>query len=490
MWIPLRESAAHRALLLMTSRTSAAILQSSAVAPIEAFSSLFDRSLLGVAAFDAGLRITSVNGRLLKMLRASRAKLLSSKIGDIVVPDDRREVSAWLQPPGHDERATLEFCVAGSLGRRRHVQALAIRVPENDARPEAGGLLLMADVTSQKKNDLSLLQQAEFNKTLLNNTSALIVVYDTKGIVRHISRAVEDLFGYTNEAVCGKCIWKIGVMPQSEVDRSRKRLRDLKGGRSSIQSTMRLLTTKGEVRTMEIISTAVPKLTGGVDCIIATGTDITERERLQQEVLRVAEAEQSRIGHDLHDGVGQSLTGIVALMEALESQTAGPQLTLARRVREQLQSAIRELRRVAHGMTPIAIRERGLAEALMALAETVRESFRTACSCTVDEHVGSPAADVHVHLFRIAQEAVSNALRHGRATRIKITLKRVTPDTCELRVQDNGTGIERGRNETDGIGLRVMRYRADMIGGSLDVTSKAGNGVAVCCRFTCLKKQK
>lgn len=460
------------------------------MAHIAAFSALFDRSRLGLVTFDGDFRITSVNRGLMAMLRSSRAKLLSSKIEDIVATDERRQVFSWLTTLSREGPPTLEFSVLGSLGRRRHVRAFATLIADKSAPRRAGGILLLADVTAQKKNDFSLLQQAEFNKTLLNQTSALIVVYDTKGIVHHISRAVEELFGYSNETVRGKCIWKIGVMPQSEVARSRKRLRELEGGRPTIQSTMRLFTNAGEARTMEIISTVVPNLNGGVDCIIATGTDITERERLQQEVLRVAEAEQARIGHDLHDGVGQSLTGVVALVEALEAKAEGTQLALTKRVREQLQFTIREVRRLAHGMTPVAIRERGLAEALLMLAETVRESHRTACVAEMDENVGHPAPDVQIHLFRIAQEAVSNALRHGRATCVKMTLKRISAETCELRIQDNGTGMATGRAGNKGIGLQVMRYRSEMIGGTLDVASKAGRGVCVQCRFPCLKKQK
>ena len=453
--------------------------------------SLFYNNTSGIARFDSKLRLLEVNPALVSMTRYSRTKLLTMRLVDLIDETDReraRHFFAAMRRAGPVD-GSLELTLRGRTGSRVHAHVAPTAFYRDDGS-FLHGVVILTDITKRNRAEEKLRQQSEFNKALLNKTSALLVVYDIKGIIRHISPSVEKLFGYRNEDVRGKNMWKLGVMDPEEAARSRKRLRSLLQGKEAMLSTMRLRTRSGGQRVMEVISTVVPKLTGGVDCIIATGTDITERERLQHEILRVSEAEQARIGHDLHDGVGQSLTGLISLVESLEVRLAGEQRILASRIRALLQSTVKDVRRLSHGMSPIAIRYRGLNEALLMLAETVRENFRTRCTCDIDGRAGLPALDAQTHLFRIAQEAVSNSLRHGHATKLKIALRRTSDDQCELTVQDNGSGIdERSRNH-NGIGLRVMRYRAEMVGSHLIVRSRSGKGVTVTCRFSCPKKQK
>lgn len=453
--------------------------------------SLFYNNTSGVARFDPKLRLLEVNPALVSMTRSSHTKLLKMRLPDLISDADRKKSGALFAAirRGMPYESSLELTLRGGSGSCLHVHAAPTGFYHDDGSFWQG-MIILTDITKRKLAEEQLRQQAEFHKALLNKTSALIVVYDTRGTIRHISPAVEKLFGYSNEQLRGKNMWKLGVMDADEAARSRKRVRSLLEGRGSIFSTMRLRTRAGEERVMEIISTVVPKLTGGVDCIIATGTDITERERLQHEVLRVSEADQIRIGHDLHDGVGQSLTGLTTLMESLEGQLTGEQRSLASRIRALLQTTLKDVRRLAHGMSPIAIQNRGLPEALIMLSETVRDSFRTRCTCAVDERVRLPSRDAQTHLFRIAQEAVSNALRHGHASKLTISLKHISNEWNELSVRDNGSGIAKRRNNHDGIGLRVMQYRAEMIGGELRIKSKTGGGVTVSCRFGHLKKEK
>ena len=454
--------------------------------------SLFFNNTSGVARFDSKLRLLEVNPALVAMTRSSRKRLLTLRLPDLIDAGDWKRAAASFEAlrRGRPYENSLELKLRVRSGPCRYVHAAPTGFYHDDGSFWQG-MIILTDITKRKLAEEELRQQAEFNKALLNKTSALLVVYDTKGVIQHISPAVEKLFGYSNEQLRGKNMWKLSVMDAEEVARSRKRVRALIEGKGNIMSTMRLRTASGDERVMEIISTVVPKLTGGVDCIIATGTDITERERLQHEVLRVSEADQIRIGHDLHDGVGQSLTGLTTLMESLEGELTGKHRILAARIRTLLQTTVKDVRRLSHGMSPIAIRNRGLREALLMLAETVRENFRTRCTCVIDERACLPDLESQTHLFRIAQEAVSNALRHGHASQLKIRLKRISDDhQSELSVRDNGSGIVRRGGKNDGIGLRVMQYRADTIGCDLKIKSVPGRGVTVSCRFGGLKKEK
>lgn len=439
---------------------------------------------------DSNLKFLEVNKALVALTGYSGKKLLGMRLPQLVAPTDRKNVVAFFKSLRVDHPAgAIELVLRKQHGGRRFVQ-LAPSAIFHDDGSLMQVLVIATDVTKRRGAEELLKQQSAFQETLLNKTSALLVVYDPQGIVRHISRAVEKMFGYSNMDVRGKSMWQLGVMDREEAARSKMRLRDLAAGAESIASVMRLRTKSGEERIMEIISTAVRKADGEVDCIIATGTDITERRRLQQDVLRATEAEQARIGHDLHDGVGQSLTGLVALAESLEQKLAGNLHTDAARIVAVLRDSVQSVRRLSHGMSPLAVRFQGLPEALHLLAETVRENFKTECTCDIDEKVGDASPDVQIHLYRIAQEAISNALRHGHAKTVNISLRQISDEQCELAIQDDGKGIIEKKRNRDGLGLRLMEYRAELIGGVLSVRSRPRQGVTVTCRVGCLRKQK
>lgn len=219
--------------------------------------------------------------------------------------------------------------------------------------------------------------------------------------------------------------------------------------------------------------------------VIVTGMDITEKHRLQQEVLRIAEQEQARIGHDLHDGVGQTMTGIGTLLEALESGLEGEQKRLAGRIRQIVQDSVAEVRRMSHGLAPSGVKNRGIDGGLRLLADTIRENYRTACECDITPGIKLADIEAETHVFRIAQEAVNNAMRHGKPKLIKLALTRLGDGECQLTVEDNGAGMKNASRKGEGIGLRVMQYRTDLIRGILAVRPRPGGGVVVTCRFPC-----
>jgi hypothetical protein len=198
----------------------------------------------------------------------------------------------------------------------------------------------------------------------------------------------------------------------------------------------------------------------------------------------VVEQEQARVGHDLHDGVGQTMTGSVSLLEALEADLQGEARQQAQRIHELLRQSVSEVRRMSHGLSPTGVKYRGLVGALQLLAETVRTNFRTPCLCEVDSGIVIKNSDIETHLFRIAQEAVNNALRHGKPSKVKLSLQHVSQTECELRIEDDGAGLKKNKGEQDsGIGVRVMDYRANLIGARLTIKTKPRRGVVVTCRF-------
>ena len=200
-------------------------------------------------------------------------------------------------------------------------------------------------------------------------------------------------------------------------------------------------------------------------------TNIADRKRLEGEVLAIGEAEQARIGRDLHDGLGQVLTGIALLSKGLESTLADRSLSesdAAGEIAELAKQAIEQTRALARGLFPVALETVGLHGALEELAKGVESRSKISCRVEVTQPFHSPDRFRRVHLFRIAQEAVNNALRHGHPDNILIQLG-ADAGAMWLSVVDDGSGVQSLPDKSVGIGLRSMRYRAEMIGGTLSM---------------------
>ncbi len=208
-----------------------------------------------------------------------------------------------------------------------------------------------------------------------------------------------------------------------------------------------------------------------------------EKARLEREVLEISERERRRIGHDLHDGLGQRLTAASMTANALVAamQTEAPSLLQrAEEIGRQLRGAIAEARALSHGLAPVALSDDGLMSALSSLAESAAGSgVRCVFDCPAPVRV--PDAEVAGQLYRIAQEAVNNALKHAAASEIRIGLEQ-REGSVVLEVDDDGEGMPDTAPVSGGIGLRVMRYRAQLLGGALEIGSPPAGGTRIACR--------
>lgn len=216
---------------------------------------------------------------------------------------------------------------------------------------------------------------------------------------------------------------------------------------------------------------------------VAIRTDITERKELERGVMEISEREQRRIGQDLHDGLSQHLAGIEFRLLGLKQrmlsrdrQRAAEASDIAGLVRE----AIEQTRTLARGLSPVMLEPEGLMLALQELASQTEKTFEISCRFECPEAALLEDAAAAAHLYRIAQEAVHNALRHGKAKLIVIRL-RLQDGRLELTVKDNGSGFQPPAARRQGMGLRVMQYRAGMVNGSLTVRRDPDGGASVVC---------
>lgn len=211
--------------------------------------------------------------------------------------------------------------------------------------------------------------------------------------------------------------------------------------------------------------------------------EIAARRRLEEEILEISEREQQRIGRNLHDDLGQRLVGISYMSHQLAGalQTIGsPEGKQASKITALLNDALSLTRSLARGLHPVALQSGGLIAALADLADRTSEIYQISCHFLgpIDE---PPLTDnAATHLYRIAREAVTNAANHGKAKHIHISLSGASSHT-ELRITDDGCGIPRLSPRRRGMGLRIMNYRADVIGASLTFTSLESGGTLVAC---------
>ena len=208
---------------------------------------------------------------------------------------------------------------------------------------------------------------------------------------------------------------------------------------------------------------------------------------LNEAVLDISSRERARLGRELHDSVSQLLSGVVFLVHTLENKLSArglPEAADAAEIGQFLLQALTQTRNLARGLFPIDLEADGLIEALTELARTLERLFGVSCRVEAEDVVVGDQT-VTNHLFRLTQEAFNNSVKHGRATEVVVGLRRHGHEV-ELFVRDNGTGLPIQGIKSEGLGLRIMNYRARKIGGRLSVepTEDGGRWSDACFRTT------
>jgi|GEM_PF-494320 len=223
-----------------------------------------------------------------------------------------------------------------------------------------------------------------------------------------------------------------------------------------------------------------------------TVRDITEQVRLEQEVLSISDHERRRLAQDLHDGLGQILAGASFLTNTAYRNLAKDSIPAAKpleRIQEVIDEAITQARNLAHDIQPVEPDPGGLQASLEKLAAQTREIFNIRCDFRCRRPILVENEKVATNLFRIAQEAVTNALKHGKPKHIRICLAKKNKQ-IHLTVADNGSGITSRQSQKTGMGLRIMNYRARLIGGAINLKKNPGGGTIVECSLLSLERSK
>jgi len=318
---------------------------------------------------------------------------------------------------------------------------------------------------------------------LFENANDIVYTHDLAGRLTSINQAGEDLLQLSRQEILAQHFTDLIAAEQRTA--ARQWLEQVFKGAAPPTVEWDFTAAAGQRIKLEI-STRLIEHNGHPVEVEGIARDITERKRLEQEILEISNREQRRIGHDLHDGVCQQLVGISYLTEALADRLQGkatPESAEAGRISGLLNTAIAQTRAVARGLFPVRLEENGLASALEELAANASSLFQIPCHF-VSEH---PPDDIDhaaaLHLYYIAREAVANAAKHSRAANIYLSFEPAR-DRYALTIRDDGAGFSPRDARQAGMGLRIMHYRARVIGATLEITSLPAAGTQVCCLFS------
>jgi len=352
-----------------------------------------------------------------------------------------------------------------------------------------------AELSTQQKlaqAALALDDTEERLRAILETAVEGIITIDERGCIESMNPAAVRIFGYKPSEAIGKNVNLL--MPSPYHEQHDAYLANYKRtGKAQVIGIGREVSGRrkdGAVFPMDL-SVSEVKLAGRR---LFTGfvRDITERKRLEKEILETSDREQRRIGQDLHDGLCQQLAGIELMSQVLEQNLATKSKPEAARVGEiagHVRDAISHTRSLARGLSPVTLESEGLMAALHELAANAKKLFNVNCSFRCDPPVPVNDQAVASQLYRIAQEAVSNAIRHGKATQILIQLK-AHPGKIVVSVADNGTGFPKALPQQKGMGLRIMQSRAGMIGGTLVLDDNPAGGARVACSVAKTRTKK
>ncbi len=359
-------------------------------------------------------------------------------------------------------------------GERRYIEYACYQFDDHE-------IWILHDVTKRCESEIALHDRTERLHAIMDNVAEAIVVINKDGVITDFNHAAVKLFGYSASEAIGQDV-KL-LMPSSYHKVHGNSLINYQkniGAASKIMDQARELPgcrKDGSSFPLELTITQVDHL--GI--VIGIMRDLSVQKRLEKQVADISTQEQERIGQEIHDGLGQQLTGLSLMASVVKRHLENQDSVAVMQMDEiivQLQQAIKNARILSHGLAPVPVTPEGLKDALTLLAQEVNNNMKIACVFQAIDPVEVKDRTSAMQIYRIVQEAVNNAVKYAHASKITIKLK-ARKNSCKFSIEDNGCGFFLDKINNDGMGLRIMRYRAGIIGGHLSIKSKPDNGTVV-----------
>jgi PAS domain S-box-containing protein len=409
----------------------------------------------------------------------SRESIIGQRLDEIAVAEDRASIYEALQQVlTTGDPVDLQLVSTGSAqgGRYFDSRIRAVR----SAGGITGAVINITEITDRH----AAMHLRETQARMFELLHEGVVVIDIENRIRMANPAFERMFGFTAGTAIGTSIDDLIAQPPGVGrDRLAQQLSGMTGESPGL-TPVEFKCRRRDGSTFDAACVATLTHVDGATHRLAVITDVTERRGLEREILEIAGREQLRIGSDLHDGLGQDLTGVALMLRSVVAQLRKENSSARSDVEDIISlvnGAIESTRAMARGLAPVGADRGGLIAGLQSMAVRgmerygVRAYFNTSLKepLTLDDGAAT-------HLYRIAQEAFTNAIRHGRVTQVTIDLA-TAEGTLTLSVQDNGRGFDERNATNNGLGLKLMRYRAQMLGGDVTIANNKGGGVIVRC---------
>jgi two-component system sensor kinase FixL len=347
-----------------------------------------------------------------------------------------------------------------------------------------GACITLRDVSSTRKAESDLVAMAQQLRAVVDTAVDGVLMLDAAGTIVMLNPACERLFGYTSGEMTGLKIDAVMRSPLSGAQAGPWHL-DYRESRRPMLVSARATICRRRDRSSFPAEVSVGEASyPGKALFVCIVHDVSERRELEAALLDAVGREQRRFGTDLHDGLGQELTGLSLLLSALKNTARAADSPLAadlERTCEVVGHALHSCQTIARGLSPIGPTDGGLIGALRDLVTRLKDPSGPNVDISVSEvaRLGlTPAASEH--LYRIAQEALANALKHAHAQSIKVTLD-VEPESVRLEICDDGWGVKNVGRNAPGLGLRTMQYRASIIGARFEIAPLRPSGTRVIC---------
>lgn len=350
-----------------------------------------------------------------------------------------------------------------------------------------GMLCIGRDVTELERTRQALASSEQLGQAVMETAVNAIITIGEDRCIESVNAATERLFQYHRDELIGQNV-KI-LMPEPYRHRHDAYVKDYMrtGVKKIIGIGREAVGQRKDGSTFPLdLSVGEAVLPDGRRVFTGIIRDLTDRKQLEGKILRISEEEQTRIGRDIHDDLCQQLAAIGCLAKVAEQSLAkscpAEQVEPLKEIVRMISTANARAREMSRGLVPVVLDANGLMAALKDLAQSTERIFRVSCPFRCNPPVRVNDNTVATQLFRIAQEAVANAVKHSHAERIEISL-RITDGHYLLGIRDNGTGIsEHAAGSSKGMGLLTMQHRARMIGGVLSVEHDDFGGTLVQCR--------
>ncbi|HET6325331.1 MAG TPA: PAS domain S-box protein [Planctomycetaceae bacterium] len=322
---------------------------------------------------------------------------------------------------------------------------------------------------------------------IVQNSDDAIFSQTFDGRITSWNRGAEHVFGFAESDAVSHT--SRTLIPSQSEDEERRIILEIQRGESPPEHAFEAIRVRKDGRTIHVSQSVSPleDSAGNRVGVSIIARDITARKNLEREVLEVTGSEQQRIGRELHDSLGQELTGLSYLAKGLAKKLTeedSPQTGIAQTIAGSVQKALRELRTAVQGLVPVEVDAAGFMAALEQLASDTSTRCGIDCRVEADERVCIEDNVVATHLFRIVQEAINNAVKHAQPRQILVRPE-LSNGTLRVTVQDDGVGFVAGTPSRNGsgMGLRIMQYRAGVIDATLEVRRQEGHGTAVVCQI-------